>query len=70
MVELPSNLFPRLPVGFIDMWIPVLAMPGFLGGVIFSGVLGIVARRRRFDALSLPGMAGWGVVGGVLLGGS
>ena len=31
--------------------------------------LGVAARRRRFDELSLPAMAAWGAVGGVLLGG-
>lgn len=68
LVELASNLFPALPVGFIDMWIPTLAIPGFIGGVIFSGVLGVAARHRRFDELSLPGIAALGVGGGVVLG--
>src|SRR3990170_308777 len=40
---------------------------GFLAGVTFSGVLGIVERRRRFDQMSLPRFAGWGAVGGLLL---
>lgn len=69
LVELASNLFPALPVGFIDMWIPTLAIPGFIGGVIFAGVLGIAARNRRFDELSLPGITALGAGGGVLLGG-
>jgi len=30
----------------------------------------VVARRRRFDELSLPQFAGWGALGGLLLGGS
>jgi hypothetical protein len=68
VVELISNVFPSLPLYFIDMWIQTLAIPGFLGGVVFSAVLGVVARRRRFDALSLPGVTAWGAVGGVLLG--
>jgi len=40
---------------------------GFLAGVTFSGVLGIVEGRRRFDQMSLPRFAGWGGVGGLLL---
>jgi hypothetical protein len=69
LIELISNIFPGLPLYFIDMWIPTLAVPGFLGGVIFSTVLGIAARRRRFDELSLPLVAALGAAGGVLLGG-
>ena len=42
---------------------------GFLAGVTFSGVLGIVERRHRFDQLSLPRFAAWGCVGGLLLSG-
>ena len=40
---------------------------GFVAGVIFSGVLGLVEGRRRFDEMSLPRFAGWGAVGGFLL---
>ena len=40
---------------------------GFVAGVTFSGVLGIVERRRRFDQMSLPRFAVWGGVGGLLL---
>ena len=40
---------------------------GFVAGVIFSGVLGLVERRRRFDQLSLPRFAAWGAAGGFLL---
>lgn len=69
LVEFISNLFPRLPLGFIDMWIQTLAIPGFLGGVIFAGVLGIAARRRRFDELSMARMVAWGALAGVALGG-
>lgn len=40
---------------------------GFLAGVTFSGVLGVVERRRRFEEMSLPRFAAWGAVAGVLL---
>lgn len=69
LVELLSNLIPALPVGFIDMWVQTLAIPGFLGGVTFSVVLGVLARDRRFDELSLPFVVGLGLLGGVVLGG-
>jgi len=39
---------------------------GFLAGVTFSGVVGIVEGRRRFDQMSLPRFAVWGAVGGLL----
>lgn len=40
---------------------------GFVAGVIFSGVLGVVEGRRRFDQMSLPRFAAWGATGGLLL---
>lgn len=42
---------------------------GFLAGATFSGVLGMIEGRRRFDQMSLPRFAGWGAVGGLLLSG-
>jgi hypothetical protein len=43
---------------------------GFLGGVMFSGVIGIAEGRRKFDEMSLLRFAGWGAVGGLLLSGT
>lgn len=40
---------------------------GFLAGISFSVVLGVIEGRRSFDQMSLPRFAGWGAVGGVLL---
>jgi len=40
---------------------------GFVAGVVFSGVLGLVEGRRRFDQMSLPRFAAWGAAGGFLL---
>lgn len=42
---------------------------GFLAGAAFSGVLGLVERRRSFEQLSLPRSAGWGGLGGIFLAG-
>ena len=39
---------------------------GFVAGVTFSGILGLVEGRRRFDQMSLPRFAGWGAAGGLL----
>lgn len=44
-----------------------LAVPGFFGGVFYSLVLGIAGRRRRFDDLSVPRVAAWGALGGLML---
>jgi len=55
-------------IGAADVPFPLFfALLGFLAGVTFSGVLGIVEGRRRFDQMSLPRFAAWGGVGGLLL---
>ena len=70
LIELMDNILPGgFPgAGTVDMWPQTLAIPGFLGGVIFSIVLMIAAGRRRFDELSFPGFTAIGVLGGLLLG--
>jgi hypothetical protein len=71
LIGVTSKLVPGLPwdsfFRFFDAPLPALAVPGFLGGALFSTVLGIAGRRRRFDELSLPRFAAWGAVGGLLL---
>jgi hypothetical protein len=42
---------------------------GFLSGITFSGFLGLVDGRRRFDQMSMGRFAGWGGLGGLLLAG-
>ncbi len=55
-------------VGAADVPFPIFfGLLGFLAGVTFSGVLGIVEARRRFDQMSLRRFAAWGGVGGLLL---
>jgi hypothetical protein len=51
-----------------EPWILIGAYPGFLGGVLFSVVLGVAAGRRRFDELSLSRFGVLGAVAGLLLG--
>lgn len=66
-IELAHNIWPN-PVGAaVDIWPAVLALPAFFGGIAFSAILGIAARDRRFDELSIPGMAAMGAVGGLLV---
>jgi hypothetical protein len=45
----------------------VFGVFGFIAGVVFSGVLVLAERRRRFDQMSLARFAGWGAVGALLL---
>ena len=68
MIAVISGFVPGNPMGSVlDPWL-ALAMPGFLGGVIFSAVLWLAEGGRRFDELSLPRLAAWGAVAGLLLG--
>ena len=57
------------PTGAMDEpWIAVGTFPGFLGGVMFSIVFGIAARRRKLGELSIKRVAGWGTVAGMVIG--
>jgi hypothetical protein len=68
LIELIANLVPGLAwTSLIDIWPVTLAIPGFVGGMVFSTVLAVAGRNRRFDQLSLPRFAAWGAVGGVLM---
>jgi len=71
LIGVTSRLLPGLPwqvfFRLFDAPLPALALPGFIGGVIFSMVLAIAGRGRRFDELSLRRFAAWGAVGGLLL---
>ena len=70
MIELASNLGLHLSwFSAVDMWPQTLAIPGFLGGALFSVVLGVVARHRRFDDLSVRKFAVWGALTGAAAGG-
>lgn len=71
LIGVASILLPSLPwdafFNIFDAPLPALAVPGFVGGLVFSAVLVVAGRRRRFDELSLPRFAAWGAVGGLLL---
>jgi hypothetical protein len=71
LIGVASTLLPGLPwdafFGIFDAPLPALAVPGFVGGAIFSVVVGIAARHRRFEELSVARFAAWGALGGLLL---
>ena len=71
LIGVSSVLLPGLPwdafFRVFDAPLPALAVPGFIGGVIFSTVLGIAGRGRRFRELSLSRFTAWGAVAGALL---
>ena len=51
-----------------DAPFPIMfAAAGFVAGLIFSGVLGLVDGRRRFEETSLSRFAAWGAAGGFAL---
>ncbi len=70
VIELLDNVLPGgLPgASAVDMWPQTLAIPAFLGGLIFAVVLFVAAGRRRFDELSLPVFAALGALAGLILG--
>jgi hypothetical protein len=51
-----------------DVWPTVLAIPGIIGGVLFSVLLLIAERGRRFDQIPFARIAIWGAATGILLG--
>lgn len=58
------------PSGAIeDVWPTALAIPGFIGGAVFSALLRIAERRRSFDEVSFARFALWGVATGLALAG-
>jgi hypothetical protein len=72
LIGVSSLLFPGLPwwdpfFRVFDAPLPAMALPGFVGGMLFSLVLGVGGRRRRFHELSLGRVALWGAAGGALL---
>lgn len=63
-------LLARVPGFDSDLPFALLFAPlGFVTGIIFSGILVVSERDRRFARMSLPRFAGWGAEGGLLLSG-
>lgn len=67
---LAGGLLARVPGFYSDVPFAILfAQLGFVTGIIFSGILIAVGRRRGFDRMSLPRFAAWGAGSGLLLSG-
>jgi hypothetical protein len=64
LLDVPVGLLAVIQINAI-----AFGILGFLGGTIFSTVLGLAEGRRQFDELTLPRFAAWGALGGLLLGG-
>ena len=63
-------LLARVPGFYSDLPFALLFAPlGFLTGIIFSGILVGIERRRGFDRTSVSRFAGWGAASGLLLSG-
>ena len=63
-----GGVLARVPGFDSDLPFPLLFAPlGFATGVIFSGILVGMERRRGFDHTSLPRFAAWGAASGLLL---
>jgi hypothetical protein len=60
---LPWDAFFRI----FDAPLPALGLPGFIGGALFSIVIGLAERRNRFEELTLPRFGAWGALAGLLL---
>ena len=63
-------LLARIPGFYSDLPFALLFAPlGFATGIIFSGILVGIERRRTIDRVSLSRFAAWGAVSGLLLSG-
>ena len=68
VIEAFSNAGLHLPIEpLFDMWPMEMAIPGLIGGVVFSAMLWL-AERRRFHAVAPARFAGWGALAGLLVG--
>lgn len=71
LIGIASLLLPFLPWAaffkVFDAPLPALGLPGFIGGAIFSLLIGLAERRQDFEALSLARFSGWGAAAGLLL---
>ena len=51
-----------------DVWPTLLAVPGLIGGILFSGMLAFGEGGRSFDEVSWLRFALWGAATGVVIG--
>lgn len=71
LIGVASKVLTFLPWHyFFDVWdapLPALGLPGFFGGALFAVVLGVAAGRAQFNELTVPKVAAWGALGGLLV---
>ena len=67
-IELLNGIWPNPLGAMIDVWPVALGLPAFLAGITSSTVLGVIARSRSFDELSLSTFAVLGGIGGLIVG--
>ena len=68
-IELILNILPGPDDWLgVDMWPAVLAIPSFVGGVLFSVLVSITERKRRFEELSFSRFGLWGAITGTVIG--
>ena len=51
-----------------DIWFTVMAIPGLIGGLLFSALLRLAEGPSNFDELPFPRMSLFGVITGLVLG--
>jgi hypothetical protein len=61
-----TALGAELPPGLLVGFFVGKALTGAVSGALFAGLLAIAGRRRTFDSITLPWIAGLGAVGGGL----
>jgi hypothetical protein len=52
----------------LDIWPAEMAIPGFVGGVVFAILVSLAEWRRPFAEITLPRFTFWGVLSGLALG--
>lgn len=68
LLGLISALIPnQFLASVLDPWI-ALAMPGFIGGIIFSFMLQFIEGGHKFDTMPTGRLAGCGALAGLVLG--
>ena len=58
---------PGFLVSLVFSLAGIFAAVGFVGGTVFSMILGLAEGRRRFDEMSLPRFGAWGGAGAFLV---
>ena len=70
LIELLDNILPAAHpfTRLVDMWPQTLAIPGFVGGVLFAALLAVAGGGRQLGELARGRVAAIGAGAGLLLG--